>query len=75
MRLKFFKPAKLHDVLEVRTRAYNGSEYRLTFKQEVFRSDDVKPIFSAEVIVVAIDNDGRLMPMPENLDASAFGDD
>ena len=74
MRLKFLKPAKLHDLLEVRTRAYHGSEYRLTFKQEVVRCDEGKPVFSADVIVVAIDNEGRLTPIPENLDASAFGD-
>jgi acyl-CoA thioester hydrolase len=75
MRLKFNKPARMHDNLEIRTRAYNGSDYRLTFIQEVYRSDDdSKPIFAADVTVVAIDHDGRITPIPEKLDASAFGD-
>jgi tol-pal system-associated acyl-CoA thioesterase len=75
MHLKFHRPARLDEDLEIRTTVDKGSDYRLTFKQRIYRERDDKPIFAADVIVVAIDNDGRLTPLPETLDASAFGED
>lgn len=67
MKLKFHKPARLHEDLSVHTSAVKGSDYRLTFKQNVFRGEEAKPIFAAEVIVVTIDDNGQLIPMPDGL--------
>jgi acyl-CoA thioester hydrolase len=67
MKLKFHKPARLHEDLSVHTTTVKGSDYRLTFKQNVFRGEEEKPIFTAEVIVVTIDHDGQLTPMPDEL--------
>ena len=67
MKLQFKKPARLHDNLEVRSKAERGSDYRVTFTQEVFRLGEEKPLFRAESIIVAIENDGHLCPLPDGL--------
>ena len=67
MHLRFQQPARLHDELEVRSRAERGSDYRVTFKHEVFLRGGQTPIFVAEATVVTIDNDGLLRPLPEDL--------
>jgi tol-pal system-associated acyl-CoA thioesterase len=68
MTLKFLKPARLHDVLEVRTTAKRVSDYRVNFDHKVFVvSDDAKPIFSATAKVVTIDAEGQLTPLPDDL--------
>ena len=67
MKLQFRKPARLHDELEVRSKAERGSDYRVTFTQEVFRSSEDKPLFRAESTVVAIDGGGTLCPLPDGL--------
>lgn len=67
MKLQFKKPARLHDELEVRSRAERGSDYRVTFAQEVFRIGEDKPLFRAESIIVTIAGDGQLCPLPEGL--------
>ena len=67
MKLQFRKPGHLHDELEVRSRAERGSDYRVTFTQEVFRLGEEKPLFRAESIIVAIETDGHLRPLPDGL--------
>ena len=67
MKLQFRKPGRLHDELEVRSKAERGSDYRVTFTQEVFRVGDDKPLFRAESTVVTIDGEGTLCPLPEDL--------
>jgi acyl-CoA thioester hydrolase len=67
MHLRFRQPARLHDELEVRSGAERGSDYRVTFSQEVFRRGGTKPIFIAEATVVTIDNEGLLCPLPDGL--------
>jgi acyl-CoA thioester hydrolase len=67
MKLQFKKPARLHDNLEVRSKAERGSDYRVTFTQEVFRLGEEKPLFRAESIIVAIETDGHLRPLPDGL--------
>lgn len=73
MRLKFRQPAKLHDELEVTSRAERGSDYRVTFTHEVTKRGGTSPIFMAEATVVTIDHNGELCPLPEDLLATAFG--
>ncbi len=67
MHLRFHQPARLHDELEVRSQAQRGSDYRVTFKHEVFQRGGLTPIFVADATVVAVDNDGQLCPLPEDL--------
>lgn len=67
MHLKFQQPARLHDELEVRTTGVRSSDYRITFKQEVFRNGVSEPLFIAESSVVTIDTEGQLCPVPEDL--------
>jgi len=68
MRLKFQRPARLHDVLEVRTTAERVSDYRINFEHKIFLcgSDDT-PLFSATAKVVTIDGQGELCELPEGL--------
>jgi acyl-CoA thioesterase FadM len=68
MTLKFHKPARLHDVLEVRTTARRVSDYRVNFDHKIFLvGGDDKPIFSATAKVVTIDGGGQLIPLPDEL--------
>ena len=67
MHLRFHQPARLHDELEVKSRADRGSEYRVSFKHEVYRRGGEKPIFVADASVVTIDGEGQLCPLPEDL--------
>jgi len=67
MKLQFRKPARLHDELEVHSRAERGSDYRVTFTQDLFRKGEDKPVFRAESTVVTIDGHGELCPLPEGL--------
>jgi tol-pal system-associated acyl-CoA thioesterase len=67
MHLRFQKPARLHDELEIRTHATRSSDYRLTFKQDVFRFGLEKPVFVAESTVVTIDQQNQLCPLPGDL--------
>ena len=67
MHLRFRHPARLHDELEVRSRVERGSDYRVTFQQEVLKRGVDTPIFLAKSTVVTIDSDGQLCPLPEGL--------
>lgn len=67
MHLKYLRPARLHDQLEVRTTAAKTSDYRLIFQHEVYRGVESSPLFSAKATVVTIDEEGELCPMPEDL--------
>ncbi|MBK8012919.1 MAG: YbgC/FadM family acyl-CoA thioesterase [Deltaproteobacteria bacterium] len=67
MRLKFHRPARLHDQLEIRSTAARTSDYRLTFSQTVFLEGATDPVFTAEAHVVAIDDRGNLRALPEGL--------
>ena len=67
MNLRFLKPARLHDELQVRSSVSRDSEYRLTFTQDVTKLEAEGAIFSARSVVVSIDGDGVLCPLPEDL--------
>lgn len=67
MKLRFLHPAQLHDELEIRTQVQRKSEYRLVFTQEVYKIGLDTPLFVAESIVVTIDQEGLLCPLPERL--------
>jgi YbgC/YbaW family acyl-CoA thioester hydrolase len=67
MHLRFQQPARLHDELEVFTKAVRSSDYRITFKHEVCCHGASKPLFVAEASVVTVDAEGHLCPLPEDL--------
>ena len=67
MHLKFHRPARLHDELEVRSRVERGSDYRVNFDHNVYLLGADKPLFSAKATVVTIDHEGQLRSLPEDL--------
>ena len=73
MRLKFHKPAVLHDLLEVRTTVARASPYRATFKHAVHRIGDEALLFSAEAQVVAVGADGELVELPPSFPGDVQG--
>jgi tol-pal system-associated acyl-CoA thioesterase len=68
MHIKFRQPAFLGDRLEVVTSMQRSSEYRLTFHQRISREMEPRPLVTAEVDVVCIDQSGKLAVLPKNLD-------
>ncbi|MCC7384465.1 MAG: YbgC/FadM family acyl-CoA thioesterase [Deltaproteobacteria bacterium] len=67
MKLRFQRPARLHDELEVRSTVERTTDYRVTFKHRVLRRENEEPIFVAEAQVVTIDPAGELRPLPDDL--------
>ncbi|MBL9004305.1 MAG: YbgC/FadM family acyl-CoA thioesterase [Myxococcales bacterium] len=69
MRLRFLKPARLHDELEVVTTCERTSDYRVVFKHRVHKLDATgpqsDPLFVADAQVAAIDAAGELLELPE----------
>ena len=57
MRLEYLKPARIDDVLKIRTRVKEIGAATLTLDQAVYR-DDVC-LFEAEVMVVLISRSGK----------------
>jgi acyl-CoA thioester hydrolase len=67
MHLRFVRPARLHDELEVVTRTERTSDYRVVFRHQVFKVGATEPLFVADAQVVAIDPQGELQELPEGL--------
>ncbi len=76
MNCEFLRPARLNDVLEVRTRLVKGSRVRVVVRQAVHvaHTDDetgappqTGPIFTAQVEVAVIDDSGRPARLPNEV--------
>lgn len=68
MLIKFQRPARLHDVLEVKSSATRVTDYRVNFDHKIFlRGGDDKPLFTATAKVVTIDRAGQLCQLPDDL--------
>lgn len=67
MRIKFHQPAFLGDSLDVVSSMERTSEYRLTFRQRITRDGTSRPLVTAEVDVVCIDQSGRLIAVPKSI--------
>jgi len=67
MNIKFHRPARLHDVIEVRTGVRRSSDYRLVFHHEVRLLGEEKLLVAADAHVVAVGPDGGLVSLPEGL--------
>ncbi|MBI1327930.1 MAG: tol-pal system-associated acyl-CoA thioesterase [Alphaproteobacteria bacterium] len=61
----YLKPAKLDDMLELRTSVTGLAKVRMEMRQEIFHND-VK-IFDMKVVLVAINMDGRPCPIPDEV--------
>ena len=67
LRLKYRKPARLGDRLEVVTTARLATPYRVTFSQRVERPGEPGHLCEATVDVACTDATGRLVRMPDAL--------
>jgi acyl-CoA thioester hydrolase len=67
MQVKFRKPARLHDEIEVHTTAKRSSSFRLSFHHEVVRAGEAGALLIAEVQVVAVGPSGDLVEIPREL--------
>lgn len=65
LRATYLRPARLDDVLEVRTVPGQASPARLTFAQDVFRGPE--RLFSAEVTVICLHDSGRPVRLPAEI--------
>ena len=70
IKLKYKEPARLLDVLVVRTELERGSPYRLTFKHAVHRLATGVLLVQAEAVVVAVGLDGGLRELPVGVGSS-----
>lgn len=64
VRIKFRKPARLGDRIEVLTSMQRMSDYRLTFRQQIRRAGEDEALVRGEVDIVAIDQNGTLKELP-----------
>jgi acyl-CoA thioester hydrolase len=62
--LKFKEGAQFGDELEVRTTTELKSDYRMLFKQPIFRVGGSTPLVEVEIHLVAVDRTNRLTRLP-----------
>lgn len=67
LHVKYKVPARLHDILAVRTELERGSPYRLTFRHRVQRQGDDTLVALIEAVVVAVSPEGGLRELPPDL--------
>lgn len=60
LNIKYKSPAKLNDNYSVCTKISKITPLTITFYQQIYNSDTNKVYTEAEVVVVAISNDGKL---------------
>ena len=65
MALDFKKPARIDDVLDVRTRLIDHKGARISLEQRILRGEDL--LVGASVTVAVITLDGRPTRLPEDL--------
>jgi acyl-CoA thioester hydrolase len=63
--LTFKEPARLGDVLEIRTSVSPASDYRLSFDQAVWRPEAAHPMVFGTVELVCVDAAGKLVRVPD----------
>jgi acyl-CoA thioester hydrolase len=69
MHVKFIRPARLGDRLEVVSRATPATPFRVTFVQRIERPGDDRPYCEAEIEVVCLDDEGHPARIPEEVSA------
>lgn len=69
LQMKFRRPARLGDRIDVVSSVTSESPYRCTFHQRVERDGEV--LTDATVVIVCVDGDGQLMEVPADIRALA----
>ncbi len=67
MKLRFQRPARLGDRIEIKTEVQRSSGYRITFRQEATKVGDSGALVTADVDVVSLDAQGTLQELPRAL--------
>ncbi len=62
--MTFREGARLGDEIEIRTTVTAESEYRATFKQDVFKPSRPTAMVEGKVDLVCVDRDNKLVPLP-----------
>jgi tol-pal system-associated acyl-CoA thioesterase len=57
------------DLLEIRTTVDKSSDYRLSFKQNVYQEGSDEVLVEGQVELVCVDAEKRLVPLPEAVKA------
>ena len=70
LKIRYQRPARLGDRLEIRTKARRSSGYRVVFHQEAVKAWEQAPLVTAEVHVVSLDARGELLELPPALTAA-----
>lgn len=65
--LRFLRPARYDDVLEIRTRVEAMSGARISFAYEVFRSGESEPLATGSTAHAAVDSGGRPHRLPPEI--------
>ncbi len=63
--MSFRAAAHLGDQLRIQTDPNKVSEYRATFAQDVYRDGEEQPLVTGTVEMVAVDREGRPVPLPD----------
>ena len=66
-KLTYRDGARLGDVIEVRTTVEQQSEYRLEFKQNVYRKGTHTLMDNGVIQLVCVDRDNKLVKVPESV--------
>jgi len=65
--LRFLRPARYDDVLEIRTRVEAISGARISFAYEVFRPGESEPLATGSTAHAAVDSAGRPHRLPAEI--------
>ena len=65
--LQYREGARHGDLLEVRSTVQAPSDYRLTFHQAVWRPDGARPLVEAEIDLVCVGRDFKLVRVPKRV--------
>ena len=63
--LTYKKGAVFGDTIEIRTEVTRGSDYRLVFRQDVYRNDEL--LVEGHIELVCVDRNGALTKVPESV--------
>jgi YbgC/YbaW family acyl-CoA thioester hydrolase len=70
--LSFRKGARLGDELEIRTVARRESDWRAIFEHSVWKEGEPQALVEGVVEMVCVDQNQKLVQLPESVDLSAY---
>ena len=65
--ITYREPAKLGDILEIRTTVKADGRYRAMFAQSAWRTDAKRPCAEGDLQLVCVDLTGQLVPIPQGV--------